>query len=225
MKRLKKNEVLDRIREIGLIPIIRVDSTDLARRAVEAVRKGGISIVEITMTVPGAVRMIEELSADSSLDMLIGAGTVLSPEKARDCLNAGAQFIVCPVLHPRTIAFCNDEDVVVLPGGMTPTEIEHAWSLGADLVKIFPAGEVGGPGFIKALKGPLPKIKVVPTGGVSLTTARAFLDAGAEALGVGGDLVDVSALKQGRDAYITERAHQYMEIVRQFRGSRATVSA
>jgi 2-dehydro-3-deoxyphosphogluconate aldolase / (4S)-4-hydroxy-2-oxoglutarate aldolase len=217
MKRLLKPEVLRRICEVGLIPIVRVDSTDLARRAVAAIQKGGITVLEITMTVPGAVRVIEELSAEIGSQTLIGAGTVLDPEKAKECVAAGAQFIVSPALNPKTVAYCKDGDIVILPGAMTPTEIVNAWTLGADMVKIFPAGEVGGPGFIKALKAPLPQIKMIPTGGVTLTTARAFLEAGSDALGVGGDLVNVAALKQGMDDRITEKAKQFVEIVREFR--------
>lgn len=217
MKRLPKREVLDRIRDIGLIPIVRVDSTELAHRAVAAIQKGGITVLEITMTVPGAVRVIEELSGKIGAQTLIGAGTVLDPEKAKECVAAGAQFIVSPALNPKTVTYCKDEDIVILPGAMTPTEIVNAWTLGADMVKIFPAGEVGGPGFIKALKAPLPQIKMIPTGGVTLTTARAFLEAGSDALGVGGDLINVAALKQGMDDRITEKAKQFVEIVREFR--------
>lgn len=217
MKRLPKSEVLQRIRDVGLIPIVRVDSTDLARRAVAAIQKGGITVLEITMTVPGAIRVIEELSAEIGAQTLIGAGTVLDPEKAKECIAAGAQFIVSPALNPKTVAYCKDDDIVVLPGAMTPTEIVNAWTLGADMVKIFPAGEVGGPGFIKALKAPLPQIKMIPTGGVTLTTARAFLEAGSDALGIGGDLVNVAALKQGMDERITEKAKKFVEIVREFR--------
>ena len=220
MRRLPKSEVLQSIREVGLIPIVRVDSVDLARRAVAAIQKGGITVLEITMTVPGAVRVIEELSAEIGARALIGAGTVLDPEKAKECVAAGAQFIVSPALNSKTITYCKDEEIVVLPGAMTPTEIVNAWTLGADMVKIFPAGEVGGPGFIKALKAPLPQIKMIPTGGVTLTTARAFLEAGSDALGIGGDLVSVAALKQDMDERITEKAKQFVEIVREFRGAR-----
>jgi 2-dehydro-3-deoxyphosphogluconate aldolase/(4S)-4-hydroxy-2-oxoglutarate aldolase len=223
MKRLSKSEVLQWIQEVGLIPIVRVDSTDLARRAVAAIHKGEVSIVEITMTVPGAVRVIEELSAEMGEQTLIGAGTVLDPKKAKECIKAGAQFIVSPSLNANTIACCNDEGVVVLPGGMTPTEIVSAWSLGADMVKIFPAGEIGGPRFIKALKGPLPHIKMIPTGGITLATARAFLEAGSDALGIGSDMVDVAALRQGKDAVVTEKARQFIEIVRQVRGKAARI--
>jgi 2-dehydro-3-deoxyphosphogluconate aldolase/(4S)-4-hydroxy-2-oxoglutarate aldolase len=225
MKRLTKTEVLQKIREIALIPIIRVDTPELAHRAVLAIRRGGISILEITMTVPGALRVIEELSAESPEGTLIGAGTVFKSENARECIQAGAQFIVTPSLNAKTIEYCNHEDVVILPGAMTPTEIVSAWTMGADLVKIFPAGEVGGPGFIKALKGPLPHIKMVPTGGVTLATAKAFLEAGSEAVGIGGDLVDVAALKQGKDDYVADRARQFVEIVRQVRGVPAEITA
>jgi 2-dehydro-3-deoxyphosphogluconate aldolase/(4S)-4-hydroxy-2-oxoglutarate aldolase len=225
MTRLSKSEVLQWISGVGLIPIVRVDSTDLARRAVAAIQKGEVSIVEITMTVPGAVRVIEELSAELGEQTLIGAGTVLDPEKAKECIKAGAQFIVSPALNPDTIACCNDEGVVMLAGAMTPTEIVNAWTLGAGMVKIFPAGEVGGPGFIKALKGPLPHIKMIPTGGITLATAKAFLQAGSDALGIGGDMVDVAALKQGKDAIVTEKAKQFIEIVRQVRGKAARIPA
>src|SRR5690242_11707641 len=224
MKRLTKPEVLQWIREVGIIPIVRVDSTELARRAVVAIQKGGVTVLEITMTVPGAVRMIHELTEEMGGETLIGAGTVLDPEIAKECLAAGAQFIVSPALNPKTVAYCKDEGVVVLPGALTPTEIVTAWNLGADMVKIFPAGEVGGgAGYLKAVKAPLTHIKMIPTGGVSLSTAKSFLEAGADALGVGSDLVNVSALRQGKDAQITERAKQFVQIVKEFRGE--TVSA
>jgi 2-dehydro-3-deoxyphosphogluconate aldolase/(4S)-4-hydroxy-2-oxoglutarate aldolase len=225
MKSLSKIEVLQRITEIGVIPIVRVDSAELAFRAVSAVRMGGIPIVEITMTVPAAVRIIEELKKEMGDDALIGAGTVLDPKTAEACIKAGAQFIISPSLNPQTITYCNDVGIAVMPGTMTPTEIVTAWSLGADLVKVFPAGEVGGPGFIKALKGPLPHIKMIPTGGVTLATAKAFLEAGSEAIGVSGDLVNVAALRRGEDAHITERARQFVEIVAQVRSAQKTAAA
>jgi 2-dehydro-3-deoxyphosphogluconate aldolase/(4S)-4-hydroxy-2-oxoglutarate aldolase len=218
IKLLSKTEVLERIVGIGLIPVIRVETAELARRAIAAVRKGGIPVVEITMTVPSAVRIIEELRDEVGHDVIIGAGTVLDSQNARECIRAGAQFIVSPILDPETVATCNEEEIIVMPGAFTPTEIVRAWSLGADLVKVFPAGAAGGASFIKSLKGPLPHIKMVPTGGVSLKTAKAFIEAGAEALGVGGDLVDVAALSEGNDARIAERAQQFREIVREARG-------
>jgi 2-dehydro-3-deoxyphosphogluconate aldolase / (4S)-4-hydroxy-2-oxoglutarate aldolase len=218
MKRLSKTQTLEWIRNVGIVPIVRVDSIDLARRAVVAIQRGGLSIVEITMTVPGAVRVIEELSRESDGKTLIGAGTVLDPKKAKECVAAGAHFIVSPALNPETIAYCNSEEIVILPGAMTPTEVLNAWTAGGDMIKIFPAGEIGGAGYVKALKAPLPQIKMIPTGGVSLTTARAFLEAGADALGVGSDLVSGAVLKQGQDARITEKASQFARIVKEFRG-------
>jgi 2-dehydro-3-deoxyphosphogluconate aldolase/(4S)-4-hydroxy-2-oxoglutarate aldolase len=212
-----KAEILQRIHDIGLIPVVRSESAEMAHRAVAAVCAGGIPIVEITMTVPGAVDVIGALVKQISTDTLIGAGTVLDARTAEACVDAGAQFIVSPALDLNTIAFCKKMGVAMIAGALTPTEIYTAWSAGADLVKVFPAGAVGGPGYLKAIKGPLPQIKLVPTGGVSLQNAAAFIDAGAEALGIGSDLVDVKALKEGADSVVTARARQYVDVVRQSR--------
>jgi 2-dehydro-3-deoxyphosphogluconate aldolase/(4S)-4-hydroxy-2-oxoglutarate aldolase len=217
MKSRDKAEVSSRLTAIGIIPVVRAESTDMGRRAVAAILKGGISVLEITMTVPGAVRMIAELSAEVDPEVIIGAGTVLDAQTARACIEAGAQFIVSPALNLETIAFCGQQGVLVMPGVLTPTEVVTAWSAGADFVKVFPAGAVGGASYIKALKAPLPQVKLVPTGGVSLQTAAAFIKAGAEALGVGGDLVDGKALREGRDELISERARLFVEIVKQAR--------
>jgi 2-dehydro-3-deoxyphosphogluconate aldolase/(4S)-4-hydroxy-2-oxoglutarate aldolase len=212
-----KAEVSSRLTAIGIIPVVRAESSEMGRRAVAAILKGGISVLEITMTVPGAVRMIEELRAEIDPEVIIGAGTVLDAQTARACIEAGAQFIVSPALDLETVAFCGQQGVLVMPGVLTPTEVVTAWTAGADFVKVFPAGAVGGASYIKALKAPLPQIKLVPTGGVSLQTAAAFIKAGAEALGVGGDLVDVKALRERRDDLITERARLFVDIVRQAR--------
>jgi 2-dehydro-3-deoxyphosphogluconate aldolase/(4S)-4-hydroxy-2-oxoglutarate aldolase len=189
----------------------------MGRRAVAAILKGGISVLEITMTVPGAVRMIEELSAEVDPEVIIGAGTVLDAQTARACIDAGAQFIVSPALDLGTIALCGQQGILVMPGVLTPTEVVTAWTAGADFVKIFPAGAVGGASYLKALKAPLPQVKMVPTGGVSLQNAATFIKAGAEALGIGGDLVDTKALREGRDDLITERARLFVDIVQQAR--------
>ena len=217
MTQTSKAEVLRRIREIGLIPVVRAESADMAHRAVAAVCAGGIPIVEITMTVPGAIDVIRALVKQNSAGTLIGAGTVLDARSAESCVDAGAQFIVSPALDVGTIIACKEMDVAMMAGALTPTEIYTAWSAGADLVKVFPAGAVGGASYLKAIKGPLPQIKLVPTGGVSLQTAAAFIEAGAEALGIGGDLIDVKALKEGIDSAVTARARQYVDIVRQSR--------
>jgi 2-dehydro-3-deoxyphosphogluconate aldolase/(4S)-4-hydroxy-2-oxoglutarate aldolase len=212
-----KAEVVQTIRDVGIIPVVRAQSADEAMMAIDAIREGGISILEITMTVPGAVGVIEEVSKRYGTDALVGAGTVLDGETARACILAGARFIVSPSLDLETIAVCRRYGVAVLPGALTPTEVVQAWSAGADFVKVFPAGAVGGASYIKALKAPLPQIELVPTGGVSLKTAADFIKAGASALGVGADLVDLKAIREGRQALITERAREFVRIVRDAR--------
>jgi 2-dehydro-3-deoxyphosphogluconate aldolase/(4S)-4-hydroxy-2-oxoglutarate aldolase len=214
---MTKTEVIREIKETGVIPVVRANSADEAMRAIDAIREGGISILEITMTVPGAVRLIEQVANRYRNEALVGAGTVLDPETARACISAGAQFVVSPSLNLETIACCRELDTVVMPGALTPTEVVQAWTAGADFVKVFPAGAVGGASYIKALKAPLPQIELVPTGGVSLKTAAEFIRAGAAAVGVGADLVDIKAIREGQAALITERAKQFLEIVRQAR--------
>jgi 2-dehydro-3-deoxyphosphogluconate aldolase/(4S)-4-hydroxy-2-oxoglutarate aldolase len=214
---MNKTEVLQRIRATGLIPVVRAESAELAMRAVEAIKAGGVDVLEVTMTVPGAIDVIAKLAATFGSEVVIGAGTVLDPDTANRCVQAGAQFIVSPALNEETISFCRRNDVAVFPGALTPTEVVHAWNAGADAVKVFPAGAVGGASYLKALKAPLPQIELVPTGGVSLKTAADFIKAGAMALGVGTDLVDTKALREGRDEVIAERARQFLEIVREAR--------
>ena len=214
---MSRVEVIKQIKETGVIPVVRATSADEAMRAIDAIRDGGISVLEITMTVPGAVGVIEEISARYGKDALVGAGTVLDPETATACISAGARFVVSPALNLETIACCQKHDVVVMPGALTPTEVVQAWTAGADFVKVFPAGAVGGPSYLKALKAPLPQIELVPTGGVSLKTAADFIKAGAAALGVGADLVDIKAIREGQASLITERAKQFIEIVREAR--------
>lgn len=216
---MNKAEVLQRITGTGIIPVVRAQSADEAMRAVEAIKEGGVSVLEITMTVPGAVRVIEEVARRYESDAVVGAGTVLDAETARLCILAGARFIVSPALDLETIACCRRYGIVVLPGAMTPTEVLAAWKAGADLVKVFPAGSLGGASFIKNLKAPLPQIELVPTGGVSLKTAADFIKAGAAALGIGTDLVDTTALRNGNAGVITERARQFVEIVKEARAA------
>jgi len=211
---MSKAEVMQRIRDTGLVPVVRAESADQAMRAVEAIKAGGVDVLEVTMTVPGAIGVIEQLAKAYGGEALIGAGTVLDPETAQACIQAGAQFIVSPALNEETIAFCRDNDIAVFPGALTPTEVVRAWNAGADAVKVFPAGVVGGASYLKALKAPLPQIELIPTGGVSLKTAADFIKAGAMALGVGADLVDMKALREGNAELITERARQFLEIVR-----------
>lgn len=210
---MSKAEIIERITRGGVLPVIRAESPDEARGVIEAVRAGGIDVIEITMTVPGAVDLIRELSEEYGEDVLIGAGTVLDPETAARCVDAGARFIISPALNLETIAFCREHKVVVMPGALTPTEVVTAWNAGADFVKIFPAGSMGGASYLKSLKAPLPHIKLIPTGGVSLATAADFIKAGASAIGVGADLVDLHAIREGRGSEITENARKYLEIV------------
>jgi 2-dehydro-3-deoxyphosphogluconate aldolase/(4S)-4-hydroxy-2-oxoglutarate aldolase len=172
------------------------------------------------MTVPGAIRVMRRL-AEERPDILIGAGTVLDPETARMCILEGAQFIVSPALNTKTIEMCHRYGVAVLPGALTPTEIVTAWEAGADVVKVFPASALGGAKYLKSVKAPLPQVELIPTGGVSLATAAEFLEAGAFALGVGADLVNLKAIADGKPETITYNARKYLEIVRKFRESKA----
>jgi 2-dehydro-3-deoxyphosphogluconate aldolase/(4S)-4-hydroxy-2-oxoglutarate aldolase len=215
---MHKNEVIQQIRDIGIIPVVRASSADEAMRAIDAIREGGVSVLEITMTVPGAVNVIAQVAASYGDEVIVGAGTVLDGETARACILSGAQFVVSPSLNLETIACCRRYGVAVLPGALTPTEVVTAWTAGADFVKVFPAGSLGGASYIKSLKAPLPQIEMVPTGGVSLKTAADFIKAGSSALGVGADLVDLKAIREGQAAVITERAKQYVAIVREARG-------
>jgi len=216
---MHKNEVIKQIRDIGIIPVVRASSADEAMRAIDAIREGGVSVLEITMTVPGAVNAIAQVAATYGDEVIVGAGTVLDAETARACILNGAQFVVSPSLNLETIACCRRYGVAVLPGALTPTEIVTAWTAGADFVKVFPAGSLGGASYIKSLKAPLPQIEMVPTGGVSRKTAADFIKAGASALGVGADLVDLKAIREGQAAVITERAKQYVAIVREARAT------
>jgi 2-dehydro-3-deoxyphosphogluconate aldolase/(4S)-4-hydroxy-2-oxoglutarate aldolase len=212
-----KASVVEKIREIGIIPVVRAQSADEALQAIDAIRAGGISILEITMTVPGALGVIEEVSQRLGAEALVGAGTVLDGETAQACILAGARFVVSPSLNLETIEVCRRSGVAVMPGALTPTEVVRAWSAGADFVKVFPAGAVGGASYIRSLKAPLPQIELVPTGGVSLKTAADFIKAGASALGVGADLVDLKAIREGQHGLITERARELVKIVQEAR--------
>ncbi len=212
---MTKEQVRQRILGVKIVPVVRASSPEQALGAADAVRAGGIPIVEVTMTVPGAIEVIAGLSRLMGSDVLIGAGTVLDAATAQKCLDAGAQFLVSPGFDAATVALARRLDVLVMPGALTPTEVITAWKAGADFVKIFPCGNVGGPAYIKALKAALPQIPMIPTGGVNLETAAAFLRAGAAALGIGGELISRAALDSGNFAAITESAKRYTAIVNQ----------
>jgi 2-dehydro-3-deoxyphosphogluconate aldolase/(4S)-4-hydroxy-2-oxoglutarate aldolase len=206
-------EILGRIRATGIIPVIRAPTADDALAAVEAMRAGGIDIVELTMTVPSAVKVIEKVVERYGDAIVAGAGTVLDAETARACILAGARFVVSPIVDVPTIRVCRTYGIPVVPGALTPTEIVRAWRAGADLVKVFPCGAVGGASYIKALRAPLPQIDLVPTGGVTVATVGAFIAAGAYAVGAGADLVDIARLGRGDHAGLTENARSYVAAV------------
>src|SRR5437762_5331451 len=221
---MDKQRVRERIVEIGIVPVVRAASPREARMAADAVCKGGIPIVEITMTVPGAVDVIRELTKSGSSDVLVGAGTVLNAEAARRCLDAGAQFLVSPGLNLEVVKLAGAERKLMMAGALTPTEVITAWEAGSDFVKVFPCGQMGGAKYIKALRGPLPQVPLVPTGGVSLHTAAEFVEAGAAALGGGGELVQSDALRAGNPEVIVENARKFLAVVKEAR-ARMTASA
>ena len=201
------------VTDVGIVPVVRTSSAESAIRSVEAIYNGGVRAAEITMTVPGAIRALEKVADQFGDKIMLGAGTVLDPETARACMLAGAEFFVTPSLKLATIEIVKRYSKVICPGALTPTEVLTAWEAGADVVKVFPCGNVGGPKYIKALKGPFPHIEMIPTGGVNLETAGEFLKAGACAVAVGGELVDSKSIKENRYDVIEQRARQYLEVI------------
>jgi 2-dehydro-3-deoxyphosphogluconate aldolase/(4S)-4-hydroxy-2-oxoglutarate aldolase len=213
---MKKEEVCALIEKIGVIPAIRVSSAEDARFAAEAVNRGGIPIVEITMTVPNACEVMAQL-VSSHPKMVVGAGTVLTTDIARLCLDSGASFITAPSLNPKIVEFAAKENIAVLPGALTPTEVVTAWEAGADFVKVFPCSLVGGERYIKALKTSLPEIRLIAAGGVNQQTAEDFIVSGASALGVGTELIPTEALKRKQSKRIQELALRFREFVKEAR--------
>lgn len=207
------DEVVHRIEEIGIVPVVRAASVTEATRAVEAICAGGIPVVEITMTVPNAVTVIREVAQQYGNRVLIGAGTVTSAEQAEACLRAGAEFLVSPGLALSVLAVARACTKLAIPGALTPTELMTAQEHGIRLVKIFPCGNVGGPKYLKALKGPFPNAALIPTGGVNSANAGEFIAAGAFALGVGADLVDAAALREGNLEKIIAGARDLVQAV------------
>jgi len=216
---MEKRDVLNHMISEGLIPVIRVTSPQEAMDVADAVKEGGVSFIEITMSVQGAIDVIKELTQKYKDEIIMGAGTVLDPETGRAALLAGAQFIVSPTLNLDLIHLAHRYSAVVIPGAMTPTEILTAWNAGADMVKVFPAAQLGGPEYIKAIRGPLPQILLVPTGGVNLQNAGAFIKAGVSALGVGGELIDKKAIKEKKFHVITENARAFLKTIQEARRS------
>jgi 2-dehydro-3-deoxyphosphogluconate aldolase/(4S)-4-hydroxy-2-oxoglutarate aldolase len=207
------DDVIRRIEEIGIIPVVRAASVDEATRAVEAICAGGIPVVEVTMTVPNAVSVIREVAQQYRSRVLVGAGTVTSGEQAESCLGAGAEFLVSPGLAASVLAVAKSSGKLAIPGALTPTELMNAHEYGARLVKIFPCGNVGGAKYLRSLKAPFPNASLIPTGGVNAANAAEFIAAGAFALGVGADLVDPAALRAGNLDKITAAARELVNAV------------
>ena len=216
---MNRAEVLNRIEELAVVPVVRAPSARLALAAVEALLEGGLSVFEITLTVPGALGVIEKLVAELGERAVVGAGTVLSANSALEAVRAGAAFVVSPGLDLRTVEAMRAREIPVFPGALTPTEILSAWNAGADVVKIFPCSALGGAKYLTQLRGPFPDIKLMPTGGVSVSNAAEFLRAGATAVGLGTDLVDIAAVEAGRAHVLTERSRALLESLRPARAT------
>ena len=212
-----KEEIVKTISECGLIPVVRTTDAQQALKVADALQSGGAPIIEITMTVPGALSVLEELSQTVSDTVILGAGTVLDGETARMAILAGAQFIVAPTLDENTIKVCNRYSRPVVPGALTPTEILRAWELGADFVKVFPADAVGGPSYIKSVKAPLPQVALVPTGGVDIYTAPEFIKAGAAAVGAGGALIKKKFLAEENYDGLVQHTKDFLNAIKNAR--------
>jgi 2-dehydro-3-deoxyphosphogluconate aldolase / (4S)-4-hydroxy-2-oxoglutarate aldolase len=206
-----------RLEESGILPVLRARSEREGHALVEALVAGGITVMEVTMTVPGAIDLLSALKKEYGDRLLLGSGTVTTAEQAVATIEAGAEFVVSPSFHPDVVEVTKDLGRVSIPGALTPTEAITAWRAGADYVKIFPCSAVGGASYLKALLAPLPELRLIPTGGVTLDTAADFLRAGARALGVGTDLVNPKAIEEGHPERVTEMARKYVEIVMRFR--------
>jgi 2-dehydro-3-deoxyphosphogluconate aldolase/(4S)-4-hydroxy-2-oxoglutarate aldolase len=216
---MSKADQLRHVLECGIVAVVRSPDSQQLVDVVRALADGGVTVAEITMTVPGALDVVKQVRAALGDRVLLGAGTILDPETARAAILAGAEYIVAPTLNFEVIRLCRRYDKLVMPGAFTPTEILAAWEAGADIVKVFPA-DVVGPAFFKAIKGPLPQVRVMPTGGVDLTTAATFLKAGACCLGVGSQLVEPSAVAARNFTRIRELAQQYVAIVKETRAAK-----
>ncbi len=205
------------IERVGLIPVLRAKSVAQGRAVVEAMIAGGVTVVEVTMTVPGAVDLLKELKTEYGAELLLGSGTVTTADQAQATIDAGAEFVVSPSLHPEVIRVTKANKKISCPGALTPTEAITAWNAGADYVKIFPCSAVGGASYLKSLLAPFPHLKLIPTGGVTLQTAESFIKAGARALGVGSDLVNLAAIDAGCPETITETVRVYLKVLKDAR--------
>ncbi|MCY4596315.1 MAG: bifunctional 4-hydroxy-2-oxoglutarate aldolase/2-dehydro-3-deoxy-phosphogluconate aldolase [Bryobacterales bacterium] len=216
---MAKQDVLNTILNSGIIPIVRTDTAEHALDAIKVIHGAGIPVLEVTMTVPGALKILEKACDEFGDSLILGAGTVLDATTARHCMLAGAEFCVTPSLDVETIEICNRYSKCVVPGALTPTEIMTAWNAGATLVKVFPVAALGGPRYIKALKAPLPQVPLVPTGGVNLRNASAFFEAGASAVAVGSELVNKHWLVDCQFERIETAARGFLDIVAESRAA------
>jgi 2-dehydro-3-deoxyphosphogluconate aldolase / (4S)-4-hydroxy-2-oxoglutarate aldolase len=205
------------IERVGLIPVLRARNAAQAHSVVQAMIAGGVTVVEVTMTVPGAIDVLKELKQKYGAQLLLGSGTVTTPAEAQATINAGAEFVVSPSLHPEVINTTKTNGKLSIPGALTPTEVITAWRAGADYVKIFPCSAMGGASYLKSLLAPFPFLKLIPTGGVTLETAASFIRSGARALGVGSDLVNLAAVDAGHPETITETARAYLKVLADLR--------
>lgn len=210
-------EIKAEIERLGLVPVLRAQSAAEGHALVEAMFAGGVTVVEVTMTVPGAIELLRDLKKKYGSKLLLGSGTVTTAAQAADTIEAGAEFVVSPSLHLEVIAKTKELGKVSIPGALTPTEVITAWNAGADYVKVFPCSAVGGANYLKALRAPFPELQLIPTGGVTQQTAIDFLKAGARALGVGADLVNAKAIADGKPEIVTDAARAYLEIIRNAR--------
>ena len=213
------------IERAGLIPVLRARNAAQAQAVVKALLAGGITVIEVTMTVPGALEVLKELKNEYGAKLLLGSGTVTTAEEAEATIDAGAEFVVSPSLHPAVIARTKANNKISVPGALTPTEIITAWNEGADYVKVFPCSAMGGASYLKSILAPFPHLLLIPTGGVTQQTAVDFLKAGAKALGVGADLVNLAAIDNGTPELITEAARAYLKIIAKFRTESAELNA
>ncbi len=215
---MNKDKVLTNIFECGVVAVIRMNDRQRIKNVIEAINSGGIKCIEVTMTVPRAIEMIEELRATMSIDIILGAGTVTDIETAKRVIKSGAEFVVSPVLNTDIIAVCQEQNIVSIPGCYTPTEIFTCWKAGADLIKIFPARNLG-PKYLKDIAGPFPQIKMIPTGGITIENAGEWISAGAVAVGIGSELLDKNAIKEARYEVLTDRAKTLVKNVYQAKHS------
>ena len=211
-------EIKAELERVGLVPVLRAQSEEIGHELVKAMIAGGVTVVEVTMTVPGAIDLLRVLKQTYGSQLLLGSGTVTTAAQAAATIEAGAEFVVSPSLHLEVIAKTKELGKVSIPGSLTPTEVITAWNAGADYVKIFPCSAVGGASYLRALLAPFPELQLIPTGGVTQQTAADFLKAGARALGVGADLVNTKAIADGQPEVVTKAARAYLEIIRQVRG-------